>query len=331
MLRVGDRTYEWVEGWARLAETEARRRSWPHTALAINEVGELLTFDQVERALVSIDEEGRLVRSVPVDIDESHGVTLVMEAGTPYVWLADASVGKRPESAYAGKTDASSSVVKVDGDGRIVMSLERPVHDAYKQGEYRPTCVAVDEEQHGGNGDIWVADGYGSGYVHHYDRTGNYRGTLSGEEGAGRFEVPHAVYVDRRRAEPELYIADRANARIQVYGMDGHFRRVIEGFFSRPTWFAPDGDHLWVVEFTPPRLTLLDESDSLVGYLAEGPVIMDRPGWPNELDDAGQPRRPTLEPGKLNSPHSAVVDPHGNLYVTEYLIGGRVSKLIANV
>ena len=329
LLRVGNRSYRWVEGWAQLPDTDGRRRSWPHTALAINESGEITTFDQVERALVSFDQEGRLVRSVPVDIDEAHGITLVVEGGASYVWLADASVGKRPESGYAGKPDATSMVVKADSDGRIVMSLQRPPHDAYKDGEYRPTCVAVDEERHGGSGNIWVGDGYGSSYVHRYDRRGRYLGSLSGEEGGGRFKGPHAVYIDRRRKEPELYIADRANARIQVYGMDAGFHRLIEGFFSRPTWFAAEGEALWVVEFTPPRLTLLDKKDAFVGYLAEGPLIIDRPGWPNELDDSGNPRRPSLQPGKLNSPHSAVVDERGNLYVSEYIIGGRISQLAA--
>jgi len=187
--------------------------------------------------------------------------------------------------------------------------------------------VAVVEERLGGNGDIWVGDGYGESYVHRYDRRGTYLGSLSGEEGGGRFKGPHAVYVDRRGWEPELYIADRANARIQVYGLDGQFHRLIEGFLSRPTWFAPDGEFLVVVEFTPPRLTILDGKDRLVGYLAEGPVIIDRPGWPNELDSEGKTRRPSLRPGQLNSPHTVAVDSNGSLYVSEYLIGGRMPKL----
>ena len=135
------------------------------------------------------------------------------------------------------------------------------------------------------------------------------------------------MFIDRRGWEPELYIADRATARIQVYGLDGQFHRLIEGFLSRPTWLAADGEFLVVVEFTPPRLTILDGKDRLVGYLAEGPVIIDRPGWPNELDADGKPRRPSLRPGRLNSPHAVAVDSDGNLYVSEYLIGGRTSKL----
>jgi hypothetical protein len=38
--------------------------------------------------------------------------------------------------------------------------------------------------------------------------------------------------------------------------------------------------------------------------------------------------RPTdLDPGKFNSPHGVAADEHGNLFVVEWLIGGRYTKL----
>src|SRR5579864_4478176 len=327
-LRAGDRTYVWVEPWAQLPETGAQQASFPHSAIALLETGELVIFDQAQKALLFLDLNGRLRRAAPVAIDEAHGVTAVVDNAIPYVWLADAAVARRPEAGYVGPTDTSrSAAVKVRLDGTIEMSLERPPHPAYEFGGYRPTCVAVFEKRFGGNGDIWVGDGYGESYVHRYDRDGRYLGSLSGEEGAGRFDTPHALYVDRRRGEAEMYIADRANGRIQVYGMDGRFRRVIEGFFSRPTWIARDGDNLIVVEYTPPRVTILDAQDRLIRYLAEGPVILQRPGWPNELDADGNARRPTLRPGQFNSPHAVAVDAEGNLYISEFLIGGRLVKL----
>jgi sugar lactone lactonase YvrE len=51
-------------------------------------------------------------------------------------------------------------------------------------------------------------------------------------------------------------------------------------------------------------------------------------GWPNNKDDEGNVV-PTclLEPGKFNSPHGMTVDSEGNIYVAEWLIGGRMIKL----
>lgn len=326
VLQLGGKSYAWIEEWARSPETDEPRTAWPHTGVVVTAADQVISFDLTESKLVTFEMDGRFARAVPVDIGEAHGITLVVEDGQEYLWLADASVGKTA-AGYASPEGSTSSVVKVGMDGRIVTSLARPPHPAYDAGHYRPTCVAVVEERFGGNGDIWVGDGYGESYVHRYDRHGSYLGSLSGEEGGGRFNTPHAVFIDRRGWEPELYIADRAKARIQVYGLDGQFHRLIDGFLSRPTWLAADGEYLVVDEFTPPRLTILDGKDRLVGYLAEGPVITDRPGWPNELDAEGKPRRPSLRPGQLNSPHSVAVDSRGSLYVSEYLIGGRLSKL----
>jgi hypothetical protein len=37
---------------------------------------------------------------------------------------------------------------------------------------------------------------------------------------------------------------------------------------------------------------------------------------------------PPLEPGRFNSPRTVAADGDGNLYVTEYLLGGRFTKLV---
>jgi hypothetical protein len=327
VLQLGGQNYRWIEDWIEMPPAEDRQTAWPHTGIVTAADDRIITFDTAGSAIIELDAQGHLTRSMPVDVGEAHGITMVEEDGTDFLWLADATVKKIPAAGYASDETARPRVIKIGPDGRIVRSLENPPHAAYTTGHYRPTCVAVAETRFGGNGDIWVGDGYGESYVHRYDAAGNYIGSLSGEEGAGRFSVPHALIVDRRHAEPELYIADRAKARIQVYGLDGRFRRVIEGFLSRPTWFARNGDALVVVEFTPPRLTVLDAEDRLVGYLGEGPVIIDRPGWPNELDTDGKPRRPSVRQGQLNSPHSVAADSVGNLYVSEYMIGGRTPKL----
>jgi hypothetical protein len=152
--------------------------------------------------------------------------------------------------------------------------------------------------------------------------------TLSGEEGAGRFGTPHCVAVDRRRGEPELYVADRANARLQVYDLEGRFRRVAGlGIVVTPTDLAFTGDELVLTDFTKARVTVLDRDDSLVEHLGEHPEAPQRDGWPNARDERGDLVRPALQPEKFNSPHTVAADGDGNLYVTEWLLGGRVTKL----
>ena len=54
----------------------------------------------------------------------------------------------------------------------------------------------------------------------------------------------------------------------------------------------------------------------------------ERPGWPNALSNDARAVRATLsESYEFNSPHSLATDTDGNLYVSEWLVGGRYTKL----
>ena len=136
--------------------------------------------------------------------------------------------------------------------------------------------------------------------------------------------------IDTRKSEPELYVADRANARIVGLDLEGEFKRVINsGILSTPCAFATGGEVLAVAELRA-RMSLLDSEDRLIGYLGGNEVVCDRPGWPNALDENGSPVRPSdaeLSAGKFNSPHGIAIDGSGNIYVPEWLIGGRFTKL----
>jgi hypothetical protein len=134
--------------------------------------------------------------------------------------------------------------------------------------------------------------------------------------------------VDSRKDVPELYIADRTNRRIQVYDLEGNFKRTFGAdFLTSPSAFAVDADRLLVAELRA-RVTIIDASDRLVGYLGENESVCAVEGWPNIKDSSGQPVRPThLAPGKFNSPHGIAVDRRGDIYVVEWLIGGRYTKL----
>jgi len=171
--------------------------------------------------------------------------------------------------------------------------------------------------------------------VHRFDKAGHHLSTLSGDEGAGRFNCPHAVFIDRRHGKiPELYIADRGNKRVQVFDLEGQYIRTFgETFLNSPSGFAQWGDVLVVAELFA-RLAALDPEDNLIGYIGADPDVHaeqgwpDRPGWPNSLSKDGRAQPARLpHPDRFNSPHSLAVDADGNLYVSEWLIGGRYTKL----
>ena len=115
---------------------------------------------------------------------------------------------------------------------------------------------------------------------------------------------------------------------VRIYGLDGYWRRDIGGsFLNSPSAFAPWGERMVVAELWA-RLAVLDAEEQLLGYLGENGEICEREGWPNSLDGEGHAtRQAQLSPGRFNSPHGLASDCSGNLYVAEWLIGGRMVKL----
>jgi DNA-binding beta-propeller fold protein YncE len=71
------------------------------------------------------------------------------------------------------------------------------------------------------NGDIYVTDGYRNARVHRFTRDGRLVASW-GEPGSGegQFHLPHSIAFDD---DGKLYVADRANKRIQIFSPEGRF------------------------------------------------------------------------------------------------------------
>jgi hypothetical protein len=303
MLETPVGNYRWIENWVTIPDTPLGRASGRTHGVAVLKCGEIVVFHQAAPAVLFYSPAGELVRSWGC-FPGAHGLTLVEENGVEYLWLTD---------------EVTKDVVKMSLDGTVVCRLAQPPHSAYAGGCYIPTWIAVAEERFGGNGEIWVADGYGCSLVHRFDREGSLIGTLDGTEGGGRFNCPHGLALDTRRAEPEFYIADRGNRRFQVYGMDGIHRRTFGAdFLNSPDVAVRMGEYLIVPELVA-GLTILDAADRPAATLGFQPGADGQEGWPNE--------RRWVREGLFNSPHCAAADAAGNIYVVEWITGGRVTKL----
>ena len=320
----GDNSYQWIDNWAKSPKSDG----WAHHGVAITEAGHIIACHQEKATIQTFDSNGNLLSSWESGLTEAHGITIVKEGATEYLWIADTGRKRLASLSYEQYED-SPQVVKFTLDGQRVMNIRQPDLPIYDSNNYSPTWVAVNEERNGGNGDIWVADGYGASCIHRYDKLGKYISTINGEEGdAGLFKCPHSIFVDTRKSNTELYIADRTNGRVQVYDVEGNFKRVFgSDFFTSPSGFAIHGNLMIVAELKA-RLVILNIDDEPVEYLGSNIEVAEVEGWPNNVNEKGEPV-PTafLRPGKFNSPHGLAVDKDKNLYVAEWLIGGRFTKL----
>jgi sugar lactone lactonase YvrE len=164
--------------------------------------------------------------------NQPHGFYVDKEGN---VWVAD-------ERARNGK---GAVVVKFSPEGKVLMTLGKPGMPGngpdYLNG---PSGVVVAP-----NGDIYVADGHGgqtNDRIAKFDKTGKFI-TAWGKHGkaAGEFDAPHGIALD---SAGRVYVADRANNRVQVFEPDGKFVAEWKQF-GRPSDVAVDkNDTIYVAD-----------------------------------------------------------------------------------
>ncbi|MFA9480272.1 hypothetical protein ACERK3_18520 [Phycisphaerales bacterium AB-hyl4] len=300
-------TYAWDSQWAKLPD--GIQTGYTH-GVAVDRQGFVHVFNQSRHGVLTFDADGRFVRTwneLPSDrFLGAHGLTLVQTDGEEFFWLTDQKSGE---------------VVKTTLTGETVQSIARPDHKAYADGsQYAPTWASESPI----NGDVYVADGYGAGLVHRYDKAGQYLDTLDGSTGAGRFKCPHAVWIGTRPAAtgtdaPVLYVTDRGNARVQVFALDGTFIKAFDQ--QHPCCFDQHADGTLLIPDLHAFINLYNERDEpLTDHIGDQRTIVGKHGWPNVPHDM-------RVPGKFNSPHGGCFDAEGNIYIVEWIEDGRITKL----
>jgi hypothetical protein len=178
--------------------------------------------------------------------------------------------------------EGSGMIVKFDANGNVRMTLgrkpeaidylERFVERGEKDTERYPTGsmgtfnretdIAWDAQDNS-----YVSDGYGNSRVVKIAKDGTWvKAVGTHGKDQDQFSTPHGIAVDAQAGL--VYVADRANLRIQVYDTDLNFKKTITGV-AMP----------WTVQVTPKyiysgdgtgKIYQLDHSGKLLGWAQTG-------------------------------------------------------------
>ena len=235
----------------------------------------------------------------------------------------------------------SDMIIKFDPEGRVVMVFGRkkeasdegsapwthvnPPRPAV-DGQFRqPTDVTWDLE-----GNIFISDGYINSRIAKYDKNGDWvKQWGKPGKGPGEFDIPHNIASD---AQGNIYVADRGNARLQVFDHEGNFLREMKidvpvpadakpWFGSKPGADAAGTQHPgspWAICITPGPKQYLYSSDGFPGRIykltLDGKVV-------------GMLGRTGRQLKQFGWVHEIACPSENELYVAE-ILNWRVHKLI---
>jgi DNA-binding beta-propeller fold protein YncE len=290
---------------------------------------------------VALDQRGRvwiLTRSAPpVRLYDSDG-SFILAWDWPGGAVKQAHYLRIDPQRNIWLTDAARHVVhKCSPKGKILLTLGTPDRPGDDQDHFNgPTDVAVTPD-----GDIFVSDGYNNSRIVHFDSKGRFvKSWGSPGTAPGRFNLVHAIALD---SKGRLYVADRNNARVQVFNQDGTFIAQWRNIIIPWGITVTSDDEIWICGSSPDHWR---KNDTFLGLPPRDQLIMkfDPNGkllqlWALPMPTAKAQNLPGLDwidglslpqdhkPGLLNWAHAIALDSAGNVYLGD-IMGKRVQKFI---
>lgn len=309
VIGKGDFTYECHHDWGQLPDTI----KWQTThGVAIDSEGLVYVTHMgygkaVMDTVVVFDPQGKFVHSFGKEWHGGgHGIDIRKEGGEEFIYLSHMT--------------NTGPVVKTTLKGKLVWAHKTPVEAGVYTDKtpYKPTNVAF-----GPDGGYYIADGYGSHFIHQYDKEEKWIRTWGGSgKEPGKMSTPHGIWLDDRPGrKPSLVVADRANARLQYFTLEGKHLGFVNSVLF-PAHFDIRGDVLMVPDLHA-RVSLFDKNNNVIVHLG------DDPEWRKKVLDGFKMRGKPADwlPGKFIHPHDACFDKDGNIFVAEWVATGRITKL----
>jgi hypothetical protein len=264
----------------------------------------ILLTDHPQNNILIFNAAGEVLDSWTLHLTSAHGLTLVNEDDQEYLWICD---------PYSGQ------VIKTTLQGQVVQTLP----NAHALGIYRSTqFYAPTQTAVAGNGDIYVADGYGSQYVIQFSHDGRYLRHFGGRgTGVQQLDFAHGIAIDNRRGKEQqcVLVTSRRASCIKQFDLEGQYQGTVYlpgAFPCRPVvWnqyvlvgLCWSGGHL---RPNSGFVVVLDSNNEVCAALG-GHAVRDSQGLLCEL---------VSDYSCFHHVHDVCADVDGNLYACEWNAG----------
>ena len=296
--------YQAVADWLTLPPGRAQLGTM-HGDIAVSSRGEVYVSVEDPQAGVQVyAPDGRFLRNVPNAPPDFHGFVIRRGADGEFIY---------------GARLRGQEVLKLALDGTVALTIPASaIPDTFKVRNARSGQLAVlfTGVDVAANGDIYVADGYASDYIHRFDRGGKYLASFGGKGEPYKFNTLHKLAIDSRFTPARIIGVDRANNRVVHLSLDGQFLGVVAQELLLPAAVVIDGEHAIIGELTG-RVTILDKAGAVVARVGT-----------NTETGVGTNRVPpeAWKTGLVLSPHGVAVNDRGDLFVSEFTTFGRVHR-----
>ncbi len=301
----GNYRYRVIEGWGNLDPATTPVNNCHE--MVVDKKGRLIMItDETKNNIIVYDSSGKLLTTWGHEFPGGHGLTLVDQGGEEFLFITDFQQGK---------------VCKTTLQGRTLMEIGHPstIGIYGKDDPFRPTETAI-----AANGDIYVADGYGSQFIIQYNAKGEYIRHFGGKgDQDAQFDTAHGVCIDQRdKNNPTLLCTSRTHNAFKRFTLDGQYLSTIflpGAFVCRP---VIDDDNIYAGVCWS-RLRYLNRTDNsgFVTILDRNNKVISNPGGtePTYVDNVLQ-LMVQAEP-IFKHCHDVCIDKDKNVYVCQWNAG----------
>jgi peptidylamidoglycolate lyase len=266
----------------------------------------LLTNEPTNNVMI-YDKSGKLIGNWTLQLPGAHGLTIHNENGEEFLYLTDYTLGE---------------VYKTTLAGRVLLTIKHPktINQYQECDKFRPTETCI-----GPNGDIYIADGYGSQFILQYTAKGEFIRKFGGESAIqdDKFKQAHGVTIDNRNPNnPTLLCTERLKNCFKRFTLDGKY---IESIYTPGAYLSRaviKGDMLYSgVCYSALKHNYLTLNSGFVIILNKENQVVSNPGGTAPQYVNGELQMMKQDQPIFKHCHDVCIDDEDNLYIPQWNAG----------